>query len=141
MFASLVKFAFDAAQENADNVQTTEPTTTSQESSTIFTDENLKYAAIGLGAAAVVGGAAYWYANRDKAEAPKSDAVNTDGKKADEKKDEAKPAADAKPAEAAPKSDDPAARAKQAEEDLAKAVAAAQELLKKGPAGDNQAAA
>jgi hypothetical protein len=141
MFASLVKFAFDAAQENADNVQTTEPTTTNQDSSTIFTDENLKYAAIGLGAAAVVGGAAYWYANRDNAEAPKSDAVNTDGKKADEKKDEAKPAADAKPAEAAPKSVDPAARAKQAEEDLAKAVAAAQELLKKGPAGDNQAAA
>ncbi|SAL03475.1 hypothetical protein AWB81_06426 [Caballeronia arationis] len=141
MFASLAKFAFDAAQENAENIDTGNTTTTpNQDSSTIFTEDNVKYAAIGLGAAAVVAGAAYWYANRDKAEAPKSDAMATEGKTDDGKKDEAKPA-DAKAApEATAKSDDPEARKKQAEEDLKKSIAAAQELLNKGNSGEAKAA-
>jgi hypothetical protein len=139
MFASLAKFAFDAAQETAENADAGNTTTTSQEPSTIFTEDNLKYAAIGLGAAAVVGGVAYWYTNRDKAEATKGDAAAKDGKK-DETKDEAKPATEAKPAqEAAPKTDDPAARAKQAAEDLEKAIANAQDLLKKGQSNDGSA--
>jgi hypothetical protein len=142
MFASLAKFAFDAAQENAKNADNGNTTTTTQDSSTIFTEDNLMYAAIGLGAAAVVGGVAYWYATRDKAEAPKGDAVATEGKKDETKKDEAKPAADAKPATeaAAPKNDDPEARKKQAEEDLKKSIAAAQELLNKGAGGEAKAA-
>jgi type IV secretory pathway VirB10-like protein len=139
MFASLAKFAFDAAQENAEKADAGNTTTTgNQESSTIFTDDNVKYAAIGLGAAAVVAGAAYWYVNRDKAEAPKTDATAS---KVDGKNEEPKTAAKPTEAKAAPeattKSDDPAARARQAEEDLAKAVAAAQDLLKKGPTNDS----